>query len=60
MEDLFETISFKANEIDDNGDWTGVATLTVDLEKNPGEEPIKNIHMMWTENGWRVIYNPKD
>lgn len=60
MEDLFETISFKANEQDGNGNWTGVATLTVDLDKNPGEEPIKEIQMMWTENGWRVIYNPME
>jgi len=60
MEDLFETISFKANELDDNGNWTGVATLTVDLDKNPGEEPVKVIQMMWTDNGWRVIYDAKD
>ncbi|MCZ2260441.1 RNA polymerase sigma factor [Sporosarcina sp. G11-34] len=60
MEDLFETISFKANELDDNGNWTGVATLTVDLEKNPGEEPVRAIQMMWTDNGWRVIYDPMD
>ena len=56
MEDLFTTISFKANEQDENGDWTGVAALTVNLEENPDEEPKRDIKMIWTENGWRVIY----
>lgn len=60
MEDLFKTISFKGNEQDENGNWTGLATLTVDVEKNPSEEPIKNIQMMWTKNGWRVMFNPME
>lgn len=57
MEDLFKTISFKGNEQDENGDWMGVATLTVNLEENPGEEPKKDIQMIWTENGWRVMFD---
>ena len=47
-------------EQDENGNWPGVATLTVNLEKNPSEEPVKNIQMMWTENGWRILFDPME
>ena len=60
MEDMFETIAFTGKEQDENGNWPGVATLTVNLEKNPSEEPVKSIQMMWTENGWRILFDPME
>jgi DNA-directed RNA polymerase specialized sigma24 family protein len=56
MENLYKTISFKGLEQDENGNWPGVATLTVNQEKNPTNESIVEINMMWTENGWRIVY----
>ena len=60
IEDLFKTISFKGMEQDTNGNWPGVATLTVNDEKNPGEEAKKSFKVIWTEHGWRVVYNPME
>jgi hypothetical protein len=56
MDSLYSTISFKGLEQDKNGNWPGVATLTVNQEKNPTNESIVEINMMWTENGWRIVY----
>ena len=60
IEDLFKTISFKGMEQDKDGNWPGVATLTVNHEKNPGEETEKSFKVMWTEHGWRVVFNPME
>ena len=56
MEDLYKTISFKGLEQDENGNWPGVATLTVNPETNPSKESTLEINMMWTKNGWRIVY----
>ena len=56
MEDLYKTISFKGLEQDENGNWPGIATLTVNKEMNPSKELIVEINMMWTKNGWRIVY----
>jgi hypothetical protein len=56
MENLYKTIAFKGLEQDENGNWPGVATLTVNQEKNPTNESIVEINMMWTKNGWRIVY----
>ncbi|WP_172373860.1 RNA polymerase sigma factor [Sporosarcina jiandibaonis] len=56
MENLYKTISFKGLEQDKNGNWPGVATLTVNQETNPSIESIVEINMMWTKNGWRIVY----
>ena len=37
MEDMFKTISFKGLERDKNGNWPGVSTVRVDIEKYPGK-----------------------
>ena len=58
MEDMFKTISFKGKEQDENGNWPGVVTLTVNQEKNPGDEQMKSFRMMWTKQGWRIMFNP--
>ena len=58
MEDMFKTISFKGKEQDENGNWPGVVTLTVNQEKNPGGAQIKSFQMMWTKQGWRIMFNP--
>ena len=59
MEDLYKTISFKGLEQDENGNWPGVATLTVNPETNPSKESTLEINMMWTKNGWRIVYPVK-
>ena len=58
MEDMFKTISFKGKEQDEDGNWPGVVTLTVNREKNPGDEQMKSFRMMWTKQGWRIMFNP--
>ena len=59
MEELYKTISFKGLEQDENGNWPGVATLTVNQETNPSKESTLEINMMWTKNGWRIVYPVK-
>ncbi|QUW23231.1 sigma-70 family RNA polymerase sigma factor [Sporosarcina sp. Marseille-Q4063] len=56
MENLYKTISFKGLEQDGNGNWPGIATLTVNEETNPSNESIVEINMMWTKHGWRIVY----
>ncbi|MBO1910231.1 hypothetical protein J4G37_36295, partial [Microvirga sp. 3-52] len=56
MENLYKKISFKGLEQDQNGNWPGIATLTVNQETNPSKESIVEINMMWTKNGWRIVY----
>lgn len=51
MEELFASISFNAEEQDENGDWMGVVTLT----DNNEEGSTQNLKMMWKESVWRVV-----
>jgi len=51
FEDMFTSFSFEGLDQDEDGNWPGVATL---IESN--ETQVKEINMMWTENGWRVMY----
>ncbi len=57
-EAMYTTMSFKGQEQDDNGNWRGIAKLTVDTEKFPDEKPVKDFQMVWTEEGWRVLFMP--
>ena len=52
MEDLFTSISFNAEEQDENGNWPGVATLT----DNQEEASTQRLRMMWKNKVWYVNY----
>lgn len=56
---LFKTVSFKGQKYDEKGGfYPGVATFTVNKEKYPDEQSTMEFHMIWTEDGWRVKFNP--
>ena len=57
-EKMYTKVSFQGFEQDENGNWPGVATLTVDTELFPELPSERKFHMYWTENGWRVKFNP--
>ena len=60
MKDMYNTIAFKGQPRDENGNWPGVATLTVNMENNPEAAPVQTIDMTWTRLGWRINYNPAE
>ncbi|MDW0117612.1 hypothetical protein QTL97_11745 [Sporosarcina thermotolerans] len=55
---MYVKASFQGLEQDENGNWPGVATLTVDTELYPNLPSEMKLHMFWTEEGWRVKFNP--
>ncbi|MFC5602179.1 hypothetical protein [Sporosarcina koreensis] len=55
---MYKRASFQGLEQDENGNWPGVATLTVDTELYPDLPSELKFHMIWTEDGWRVKFNP--
>ena len=55
FEDLFTSIAFEGLEQDEDGNWPGIATLVVNNPKS-NEPQVKEINMMWTKFGWRVLY----
>ncbi|MCG7346568.1 hypothetical protein MHZ92_20920 [Sporosarcina sp. ACRSL] len=57
-EKMYTKISFQGFEQDENGNWPGIATLTVDTELYPGLPSERKFHMLWTEDGWRVKFKP--
>lgn len=57
--ELFTSMSFKGMEQDKEGNWPGVATLHVNTEQFPDYEKTVELPMIWTEDGWRVKYEPK-
>ena len=57
-EAMYKKASFQGQEQDENGNWPGIATLTVDTELYPELPSERKFHMFWTEDGWRVKFNP--
>ncbi|MGN7387364.1 hypothetical protein [Sporosarcina sp. SAFN-015] len=57
-EQMYKKVSFQGLEQDDNGNWPGIATLTVDTKIFPDLPSERTFHMYWTEDGWRVKFNP--
>ena len=57
-EAMYTKASFQGQEQDENGNWPGIATLTVDTELYPELPSERKFHMYWTEHGWRVKFNP--
>lgn len=57
-EDMYTTMSFQAMDQDSDGNWPGVATLTVDTDIYPEHPEKREFRMFWTEDGWRVKYQP--
>lgn len=57
-EQMYKKVSFQGLEQDDNGNWPGIVTLTVDRELYPELPSDRTFHMYWTEDGWRVKFNP--
>ncbi|MFS0688929.1 hypothetical protein AB1K89_06775 [Sporosarcina sp. 179-K 8C2 HS] len=55
---MYKKVSFQGLEQDKNGNWPGIATLTVDTELYPDLPSERKFHMYWTEDGWRVKFNP--
>lgn len=55
---MYISASFQGLEQDEKGNWPGVATLIVDTEKYPNLPSEMKFHMIWTEEGWRVKFNP--
>lgn len=56
-EDMYTSMSFKGLEEDQDGNWPGIATFTVNQEKYPQMPAAQEFHMLWTEDGWRVNFN---
>jgi len=57
-EKMYKKVSFQGLEQDENGNWPGIATLTVDTKMFPDLPSERKFHMYWTEDGWRVKFNP--
>lgn len=57
-EAMYKEASFQGQEQDEAGNWPGIATLTVDTELYPDLPSERKFHMYWTEDGWRVKFNP--
>lgn len=57
-EDMYTTMSFQALEQDSDGNWPGVATLTVDTDLYPNLPAKREFQMFWSEDGWRVKFQP--
>lgn len=57
-EDMYLTMSFQGLEQDSDGNWPGVATLTVNTDLYPDLPAKREFHMFWTEDGWRVKFQP--
>ncbi|MCM3639210.1 hypothetical protein M3152_16035 [Sporosarcina luteola] len=55
---MYRKASFQGLEQDEGGNWPGIATLTVDTELFPDLPSERKFHMVWTEDGWRVKFNP--
>ncbi|MCM3711572.1 hypothetical protein [Sporosarcina luteola] len=55
---MYRKASFQGLEQDEDGNWPGIATLTVDTELFPDLPSERKFHMVWTEDGWRVKFNP--
>jgi hypothetical protein len=55
---MYKKVSFQGMEQDENGNWPGIATLTVDTKMFPDLPSERQFHMYWTEDGWRVKFNP--
>ncbi|MDN4609088.1 hypothetical protein [Sporosarcina highlanderae] len=55
---MYTKASFQGLEQDENGNYQGVATLIVDTELYPELPSEMKFHMIWTEEGWRVKFNP--
>lgn len=56
-EDMYTSMSFKGLEEDQDGNWPGVATFTINQEKYPKLPAAQQFHMLWTDDGWRVNVN---
>lgn len=59
-EAMYKKVSFQGQEQDENGNWPGIATLTVDTELFPELPSERKFHMFWNKDGWRVKFNPFD
>lgn len=57
-ENMYQKVSFQGLEQDENGNWPGIATLTVNTELYPDLPPERKFHMFWGKDGWRVKFNP--
>ncbi|MCM3745475.1 hypothetical protein M3193_15210 [Sporosarcina luteola] len=55
---MYKKASFQGQEQDKDGNWPGMATLTVDTDLYPDLPSERKFHMYWTEDGWRVKFNP--
>lgn len=55
---MYKKASFQGLEQDEDGNWPGIATLTVDNELYPEQPSERKFYMYWTEDGWRVKFNP--
>ncbi len=55
---MYKKASFQGLERDEDGNWPGIATLTVDAELYPDLPPERKFHMYWGKDGWRVKFNP--
>lgn len=58
QEDMYTSMSFKGLEEDSDGNWPGIATFMVNQELYPNLPAKQEFQMMWTEDGWRVKFQP--
>ncbi|MFJ7935763.1 hypothetical protein [Sporosarcina sp. NPDC096371] len=59
FDEMYTSISFKANEQQgEDGNWSGLATLTLHPEHDPNNSKTQYFSMTQTGSSWRVNYLP--